>query len=303
MQDRTTETLRTGEGLMARHHRLMAAGYHVFKVAKAFGRPLGLAFSNSLRVLTYHDITPAEEPQFAAQIRWLGRSWKFVSVEQFAALISGDEPVRGRNLLVTFDDGFASSRCVAEQVLQPMGIRALFFVVSEFVSQVDREEARRFIARHIQPGCSANELPPHLYNMGWSDLEALLEQGHSIGGHTRTHARLSQLNTELDLEAEIVAGADALEQRLGVSIEHFAYTFGDIASFSPTALAVARRRFRFVYSGLRGDNARDVSQYALRRDAVTARDSLALLGAYVEGAADFRYSRANARLARWSDRS
>jgi peptidoglycan/xylan/chitin deacetylase (PgdA/CDA1 family) len=284
---------------MTLHHRVMAAGYHVLKAAKAIGRPLGLAHRHSLRVLTYHDIAPEEETQFAAQLRWLARSWRFVSAEQFAALVSGDEPVRGRNLLLTLDDGFASNRRVAEQVLKPMGIRALLFAVSDFVSLVDREEARHFIVRHIQPGRSVDELPAHLYNMSWSDLEALLEQGHTIGGHTRTHARLSQINGERDLEGEIIVGADMLAQRLGVSIEHFAYTFGDIASFSPKALAVARRRFRFVYSGLRGDNARDVPPFALRRDAITAQDSIALLGAYVEGAADLHYARSCARLANW----
>ena len=284
---------------MAAHHRVMAAAYYAVKVAKAFGRPLGIAFPSSLRVLIYHDIPPEEQHQFAAQLRWLARSWRFVSADQFAALVSGSEPVRGRNLLLTFDDGFASNRRVAEEVLRPMGIRALFFPVSDFVSIVDRNEARQFIAQHIQPGCNADELPTHLYNMGWSDLEALLQQGHSIGGHTRTHARLSQIGTEPDLEREIVAGADTLAHRLGVPIEHFAYTFGDIASFSPQALEVARRRFRFVYSGLRGDNARGVSPFALRRDAITTQDSISLVGAYVEGAADFHYARSRAQLAAW----
>jgi peptidoglycan/xylan/chitin deacetylase (PgdA/CDA1 family) len=285
---------------MSLHHQVLAAAYPVVKLAKAIGRPLGLAFEDSLRVLIYHDIAPEEEAQFAAQLRWLARSWRFLSTEQFEALVSGEEPVRGRNLLLTFDDGFASQRRVAERVLTPMGIRALFFAVSDFVSMVDRDEARRFIARNIQPGCNAHELPAHMCNMGWSDFEAVLGQGHSVGAHTRSHARLSQVKAELDLEREIISSADLLAGRLGVSIEHFAYTFGDIGSFSPKALAVARRRFRFVYSGLRGDNARGVSPFALRREAVSVGDSPALLGAYVEGMADFHYARSRAQLASWT---
>jgi hypothetical protein len=42
-----------------------------------------------------------------------------------------------------------------------------------------------------------------------------------------------------------------------------------------------------------------VSPFAVRRDAVTARDSTALLGAFLEGVADFRYARSHARLAAW----
>jgi peptidoglycan/xylan/chitin deacetylase (PgdA/CDA1 family) len=285
---------------MALHHRVMAAGYHVFKMAKAVGRPLGLAFSDSLRVLIYHDIAPEEENQFAAQLRWLAQSWRFVSPERFAALVSGDEPVRGRNLLLTFDDGFASNRRVAELVLRPMGIRALFFVVSDFVSVADRDEARHFIARNIYPGLCADELPAHWYNMGWTDLAALLVQGHSIGCHTRTHARLSRIDAEADLEREIIESANTLEQRLNTRVDHFAYTFGDIRSISPKALAVARRRFRFIYSSLRGDNARSESKLTLRRETVSAHDSLALLGAYVEGVADFHYIRSRAQIDSWT---
>jgi peptidoglycan/xylan/chitin deacetylase (PgdA/CDA1 family) len=214
-------------------------------------------------------------------------------------MISGDEPIQGQNLLLTFDDGFASNRVVAEEILNPMGIRALFFAVSDFVALEDREEARHFIAKNIQPGSSADKLPSHLINMRWTDLEALLEQGHCVGGHTRTHTRLSQINTESDLEREIISSADTLEKRLGVPIEHFAYTFGDIASFSEKALAIAKSRFRFIYSGLRGDNTFGVSPLALRRDAVNAHDSTALLGAFLEGLADLHYVQSRAELDSW----
>jgi peptidoglycan/xylan/chitin deacetylase (PgdA/CDA1 family) len=284
---------------MVRHHRLLAASYTLLNAAKAIARPLGLAAANSLRVLTYHDISPAEESQFAAQLRWLARSWRFISVEQFEKFVLGDEPVAGRNLLLTFDDGFASNLCMAERVLQPLGIRALFFVVSDFVSVAGREEARDFIARNIYPGMSVDDVPIHWYNMGWSDLERLLDRGHHIGCHTRTHAKLSQINTKVGLELEVVESANGLSKRLGIPIDHFAYTFGNIDSFSPMALAIARRRFRFVYSGLRGDNARGASPFTLRREAVSAADPLSLVGAYVEGLADFRYARSRAQLASW----
>lgn len=287
---------------MSIRHRLLAGTYYPLKLAKAVGQPLGLASPNRLRVLLYHDIAPHEQPRLAAQLRWLARSWTFVSPKQFAAMISGEEPIRGRNLLLTFDDGFASSRLVAEEALNPMRILGLFFVVSDFVALEDRREAQQFIARHIQPGTRADQLPAHLYNMSWADLEALLEQGHCLGAHTRTHARLSEIHAIPDLEREIIASGDELEQRLGVAIEHFAYTFGDLASFSEQALAVARRRFRLIYSGLRGDNAEGVSPFALRRDAVTAQDSRPLLGAFVEGAADRLYARSRAQLGRWACR-
>lgn len=277
-------------------HHVLAWSYAPLRLAKVIGRPFGLSSPHRLRVLLYHDIAPDQQTSFAAQLRWLVRTWTFVTPERFAAMVSGLEPIRGSNLLLTFDDGFVSNRIVAEQILNSMGMRALFFVVSDLVALKDRLEARRFIARHVYPALRAEELPDHWLNMQWPDLEALLEQGHTIGCHTRTHARLSQLATESDLEQEIVGSGDALEKHLGAPVNHFAYTFGDLGSFSETALAVARRRYRYVYSGLRGDNAVGVSPFALRRDAATARDSRALLGAFLEGAADSRYARSRALL-------
>src|SRR3989344_652710 len=198
---------------MSLHHHLLAGTYYPIKLAKAIGRPLGLVSTDCLRVLLYHDIAPQNQVRFAAQLRWLARSWDFISPERFAAMVSGEESIRGRNLLLTFDDGFASNRVAAEKVLNPMGIQALFFVVSDFVALADRDEARHFIAQHILPGSRAEDLPAHWHNMGWTDLEALMQQGHTIGAHTRTHARLSEIDAESDLEREIIAGADTLAQR------------------------------------------------------------------------------------------
>ncbi|MDI1270368.1 MAG: polysaccharide deacetylase family protein [Polaromonas sp.] len=293
---------------MSLHHHILAAAYYPVRVLKAVGRSVGLVPGNQLRVLLYHDIAPADQANFASQLRWLQRSWNFVSVEQFESMVSGKEPIHGRNLLLTFDDGFTSNRVVAEEVLNPMGIQALFFAVSGLVGITDRLEARRLIAERIYPGTRAEELPAHWGNMGWGDLEALLEQGHAIGCHTGTHARLSGVDSPDGLEREITSSADTLEQRLGVSIDHFSYTFGNLASFSEEALAVARRRFRFIYSGLRGDNAQGGSPFALRRDSAEFQDEFSnytvfpnkLLGAFLEGAADAHYAPSRARLDAWN---
>ena len=118
---------------LALHHRLLAAAYYPLKGTKIIGRPLGLASRDRLRVLVYHDVAPHELARFTDQLLWLRRSWNFVSPDRFARMVSGAERMRGRNLLLAFDDGFTSNRVVAEEVLNPIGIRALFFVVSALV--------------------------------------------------------------------------------------------------------------------------------------------------------------------------
>ena len=75
-----------------------------------------------------------------------------------------------------------------------------------------------------------NEVPDHWNNMSWRDLEFLLDSGHAIGAHTAHHARLSNIS-DSELEAEIVESADLIEDKLGISVKHFAYTFGDSNDF------------------------------------------------------------------------
>ncbi|MEI6300029.1 MAG: glycoside hydrolase family 99-like domain-containing protein [Betaproteobacteria bacterium] len=292
------------------HHHLLAAAYYPIRLANDLGRHCGALSRNELRVLLYHDIAPHNKIKFSEQLKWLARTWNFVSPERFSSMLSGEEPILGRNLLLTFDDGFISNRVIAEEVLSALGIRALFFVISDFVGIEDRVAARQFISKHIYPDTNPHILPNHWQNMRWTDLEALMEQGHSVGSHTKTHARLPLLE-DRDLQEEIVGSGDAIAHMLGAPVDHFAYTFGDIGSFNPKAMAIAKRRYKFIYSGLRGFNDAGVSQYAVRRDASALQDSANnysvfsnhLLGALLEGTADRHYASSRRSLDQWTDSS
>jgi len=206
---------------------------------------------------------------------------------------------------LTFDDGFSSNRRLAERVLMPLDIKAIFFIVSKFASLDNKEKTREFIAKNFFPEKSLSDIPNHLSNMDWNDLEYLLSQGHHIGGHTANHLRLSEL-PESELYDEIVSSADILEERLGVSLEHFAYTFGNIESFSPTALEIAKKRFKYIFTGLRGINSADVPLWAIRRDAMQSKDHFidknSLVGAFLEGGADWSYTRALSTYHQWGNK-
>lgn len=283
---------------MSLKHHLLAAAYHPLRIANILHHQVKGQPSGRLRVLLYHGISPQEEERFAAQLRWLLRYWRFVNPQQFTAMLAGEENVNEDSLLLTFDDGFASNRRVVKNILNPMKIPALFFVISNFVNLSKQDDWRSFVTQNIFPGMKSMDVPAHWQNMTWDDLSYLLETGHSIGGHTMNHARLSQVaSTELD--AEIIGGADILEKRLCVEVEHFAYTFGDLRSFSPAALEVARSRFKYIFTGLRGDNASGVNSWAIRRDAMAATDSFSLMGALLEGGADRFYASSRAEYDSW----
>jgi peptidoglycan/xylan/chitin deacetylase (PgdA/CDA1 family) len=238
--------------------------------------------------LLYHDIAPTDKEQFSYQLRWLSRFWRFISPKECSAMLSGDLPVEEDSLLLTFDDGFYSNRQIAETVLNPLGIKALFFIISQFSLLSDSAAQRDFISRNIYPNLALENIPAHWKNMDISDLTYLLETGHTIGAHTASHARLSKIPQE-SLVGEIVSSADILERQLGCKIRHFAYTFGDLDSFSPSALKVARSRFDFIHTGLRGYNTSSTPPWAIRRDSLDPKDTFSLVGAFLEGGADIMY--------------
>lgn len=256
--------------------------------------------SPRLRVLLYHDIAPNDVRNFAKQMRWLSKRWTFLSPEQFGAILTGDASLNSDSLLLTFDDGFKSNLIVAESVLNQMNIQAIFFVVPRFVSLSSRLNARQFIAQNIYPNLSESNLPEYWTNMTWDDLRTLLNQGHTIGSHTLSHARLSQIDSNA-LEYEINESAVLLEDQLNMSIEHFAYPFGDIASLSEEALVIATRRFKFVYSGLRGNNIpKNGHKFVIHRDSLSPSDPCCLAGSFLEGSADFQYKKSRFILDSWA---
>ena len=144
--------------------------------------------------------------------------------------------------------------------------------------------------------------------MQWHDLEVLLDYGHIIGSHTKNHSRLDSTISDDSLKDQLFISGDTLSKRLGVNIDHFAYTFGDIDSFSEAALKMAKKRYKFIYSGIRGDNAKNISSYSIKRDSAAFQlpnnqyklFSNKLLGSFLDGFADFRYKKQRFKIDSWT---
>jgi peptidoglycan/xylan/chitin deacetylase (PgdA/CDA1 family) len=274
---------------MSIKHSLLAAAYGPLRLKTYFFRSVLNSKERRLRVLIVHDIAPEEEKFFYIHLKNLKKTWHFIDPKTFEGMITGEIPVEKDNLLLTFDDGFISSRHVVDSVLDKLNIKALHFVVSEFVGQKG-DDWRGFVANNINPHMHPEEVPEHCRNMNAEDLRHLIREGHSIGAHTANHARLSQLSGT-ELIKEIIESADELEKLLSINVEHFAYTFGNLSSFSQEALAVARKRFQYIYTGFRGNNAQSPLSWAINRDSIKPEDSDNLTGAFLEGGADRLYAK------------
>jgi len=81
--------------------------------------------------------------------------------------------------------------------------------------------------------------------LSWEMLAAMVQAGVIVGSHTRSHAWLTQESSTAVL-GEARGSREALERRLGVTVEHFAYPDGRFDA--TTVSAVARAGYRFAYT-------------------------------------------------------
>jgi len=286
---------------MPLHHKLLIIIYPLIYLKNRLKEFFYPVFKNQVRVLLYHDIPPDKYEHFQFQLTELKKHWNFITPEEFASHLNGRNPLNGKNLLLTFDDGFISNKLVAQKILKPLEIKAIFFVLPNFINISDSSLARQYVADHIYPSLEFENVPIDWTNMNWDDLGELIKDGHTIGAHTMSHAKLSTITEREELQSEIVESAEILHQKLWIPIEHFAFPFGNIDSFSSQAINLAKGRFNFIHSGLRGGNDLEVSNYAIRRDSVTPSDHPFLISSFLNGAADFQYSGSARILDLWAN--
>jgi peptidoglycan/xylan/chitin deacetylase (PgdA/CDA1 family) len=131
-------------------------------------------------------------------------------------------------VVLTFDDGHASSHRHALPRLLDRGHRAAFFVTSDFIGN--------------RPGYC-----------GWSEVREMAEQGMVIGSHGRTHRFLDDLTDE-EARAELADSKATIEARVGRAVEQISFPGG---RFLPRDVAVGTDLgYRVFHSSRVGVHAR-----------------------------------------------
>jgi peptidoglycan/xylan/chitin deacetylase (PgdA/CDA1 family) len=169
-------------------------------------------------ILTYHAIEHGPAPlcldpdAFRAHVDVLHDAGAVtLTVSQLAeGLRDGSLPACA--VALTFDDGCASAVRVAAPLLAEHGMTATYFCVAGYLGRTN--------AWPSQPASA-----PSLSLASAPELAELGELGFEIGGHGLEHVPLAQPPPAV-LERELVDGARALEDAVGVSVRTFAYPYG-----------------------------------------------------------------------------
>ena len=192
-------------------------------VAEAGGVPR----TRPLRVLCYHAISDlAGDPvveaygvppaRFRRQLDSLRRAgYRFIHPDELLAFLDGRAGLPRRPLLLTFDDCYADLLDTALPELVERGIPAVAFAVSGCIGASNRWDQ----------AAGAATLPL----LDVPGLEALARSGLEIGGHSRTHRSLVEVDAA-ELAGE-TAGVAADLERAGLAAPRlFAYPYGDHTS-------------------------------------------------------------------------
>lgn len=174
-----------------------------------------------------HDRVPEDEVPF-----WLSQDRFAAIARQIAALRS-----EGHDIRITFDDGNLSDLQAAAPVLESLGLRAEFFVLTGRLDQPD----------YLSPDA----------------VRALLGMGHGIGLHGHAHLDWRRLDAA-GLRSETVLARSRLEAVAGGPVRRVAIPFG---SYARRVIAHLRAEgFAVIYTSDGGTTS--------DRDTVRARTSL-----------------------------
>lgn len=180
-------------------------------------------------ILTYHSIDDSGSvisvaPEtFRRHVAWLvSGAVRVVPLARIVEVGAGEDAVA-----ITFDDGFRNFGELAAPLLADHGLPATVFVVSGAVGRDNQWGTRA--APHI----------PRLPLLGWDGLAGVVEQGMTLGAHTRTHPHLTMVHGAR-LADEIEGSRAAIAERTGTAPTTFAYPYG---ACDERVAAVVRRRF------------------------------------------------------------
>jgi len=158
-------------------------------------------------------VTRVARAVFARQMEALARSgWRTVTLNEFATRVTGRVGSSQRELLLTFDDGYANLAEHAYPVLAALGFTATTFLITDFIGRANTWDMRYTWHRL-----------PHL---DWDAIERWRGRGLEFASHTASHARLTWLS-DGRVADELGRSRETLLRRLGgTGARAVAYPFG-----------------------------------------------------------------------------
>jgi peptidoglycan/xylan/chitin deacetylase (PgdA/CDA1 family) len=217
------------------------------------------------RLLCYHSVGQADlgvndcsPSRFRRHLEFaIQHGFRFVPAARIA---SGEGD--GRELAITFDDGWKSVLAIAAPLLAEYRIPWTLFVTTGLVENPSDWHRSRMLS--------------------WDEVAELSKMGVEIGSHSVSHPDFGAIDESKAIE-ELNASRMILRSRLDVVADCFAIPFGQSKNWTPAAHGAARQAgYKFIYA--QAENTRP--QGTIPRTFCTWMDDDRIFGALLEGAFD-----------------
>jgi peptidoglycan/xylan/chitin deacetylase (PgdA/CDA1 family)/GT2 family glycosyltransferase len=174
-----------------------------------------------LPILMYHQVAPAG-PDYLARYRVTPEVFegqlRYLHDERFHTIHLGEwwramqahEPIPGRAVILTFDDGYLDFIKYACPLLKRYNFSAIVFLVAEKIGQSNSWD---------------NILGEEVPLLGWKDIHQLQDEGIRFGSHTARHPYLTALS-HAEVVSEGARSRAILERELKQPVTAFAYPHG-----------------------------------------------------------------------------
>ena len=212
-------------------------------------------------VLCYHKIdtrfelgfTQVDPRVFRRQVEALARAgYRTLGSGGLLERLASPGTAAGREVVVTFDDGYAGLARHAFPILADHGFRALVFVITDYVGRENSWDVQYGWRRFT--------------HLAWEDLARWQERGIEVHSHGATHARLTWLS-DAQVTDELERSRETIGERLGRVPCAVSYPFGSADARVRSLAARAGYRLGFAGPGPGGFEA-----LALRRRPVYGWD-------------------------------
>lgn len=231
--------------------------------------------ASSLRILTYHEIVPPDQPVLDPYNQiGIDRFERHLQLFREAGFtprsVTGSlEEDEGSGLALSFDDGLHEHASLVLPLLKEYGCGATFYIVTGAVLGDTAIEGRS------------------LRFMSASTIREIAAAGIEIGSHGETHRLLSSLG-DGEVEREIAGSRAELAEWIGTAPRSFAFPYGEKGSFDERSIEALRKAgYGSAVTTRIGSNSSGGDRMLLKRIPVYHHDTDELVLAKASGHYDW----------------
>jgi peptidoglycan/xylan/chitin deacetylase (PgdA/CDA1 family) len=215
----------------------------------------------------YHHICDNSEVSFVDfenQLEYLkNASYRSLTTEEFYAHITNKKPINKKNILITFDDGYADNWICAYPLLKKYGFTAIIFITTQHIEKNLCVVRKTILQGAKMPFLDENERNENGF-LSWQELKLMIESGvFEVGSHTHTHRKFDKNGKYENLKRELEISRDIIKQKLGVVPRTLAWPWGQ---YEPDYIETAKNAgYKMCFTTKSGKNTQKTNPYKICR--------------------------------------